>query len=261
MPMRAVRTVPDPLRSLSLRGRIGVALILALPALAWSQTTRANPAGKPSDGPGIFTCTDDRGRRLTSDRPIAECMGKEQRVLNRDGSLRMVVPPSLTADERADREARERREAQARAAQAETVRRDRNLMARYPNEARHTQAREAALEPVRKAIDASEKRLQELAAERKPLTAEAEFYQGRELPPKLKLQLDANTTATDAQRQAAANQRAELDRVNRLYDVELERLRRLWAGATPGSLGPLAGAADASAARTAGPAGASGPAR
>lgn len=221
--------------------RAGCALLALAGLLA---PASAAETGKPGDGPGIFTCTDDRGRRLTSDRPIAECIGKEQRVLNRDGSLRTVVPPSLTADERAEREARERRDAQARAAQAEMVRRDRNLMARYPNEDRHRQAREAALEPVRKAIAASEMRLQELATERKPLMDEAEFYKGRALPPKLKLQLDANTTATDAQREAAASQAAELDRIGRLYDIELERLRRLWAGAAPGSLGPLPGGAE-----------------
>jgi hypothetical protein len=43
-----------------------------------------------------------------------------------------------------------------------------------------------------------------------------------------------------AQRAVARNQRAELDRINRLYDVELERLRQLWAGAPPGSMGPMA---------------------
>jgi len=41
--------------------------------------------------------------------------------------------------------------------------------------------------------------------------------------------------------QAAANQAAELARINRLYDAELERLRRLWSGAPAGSLGPLPG--------------------
>ena len=34
------------------------------------------------------------------------------------------------------------------------------------------------------------------------------------------------------------NQKAELDRVNKLFDVELGRLKRLWAGAAPGSIGP-----------------------
>jgi hypothetical protein len=188
---------------------------------------------------GIYTCMDDKGRRLTADRPIAECSGKEQQVLNRDGSLRAVVPPTLTAEERAEKEARDRADKEAKAAAADAVRRDRNLVARFPNEAAHLRAREAALDTVRLAMKATEIRLRDLAAERKPLRDEAEFYQGRPLPPKLRAQMDANDAAVEAQKGAAATQEAELGRINKLYDVELERLRRLWGGAPAGSLGPL----------------------
>ena len=34
------------------------------------------------------------------------------------------------------------------------------------------------------------------------------------------------------------SEKFELERINKLYDAELDRLRRLWAGAPPGSLGP-----------------------
>lgn len=196
------------------------------------------PAWSNSGG-GIYTCTNDQGRRLTSDRPIAECLHKEQLLLNRDGSLRSVIPPTYTAEERAEREARERRAAELRAAQLDAMRRDRNLLARFPNEEAHAKARELAMEPLRLAIAATERRLKELAAERVPLTNEAEFYQGRALPQKIKQQLDANDAALEAQKSAAANQSVELERVNKIYDAELERLRKLWGGATPGSLGPM----------------------
>ena len=96
-------------------------------------------------------------------------------------------------------------------------------------------------------MKATEIRLRDLAAERKPLRDEAEFYQARPLPPKLRAQMDANEAAVDAQRSAAATQEAELGRINRLYDVELDRLRRLWAGAAAGSLGPMPAAAMPSA--------------
>lgn len=203
---------------------------------------------KPTDpGAPIYTCIDDKGHRLTADRPIAECAGKEQRVLNRDGSLRSIQPPTLTVDERAEKEARDRKAAEARAAQADAVRRDRNLMARYPNEETHKKAREAALDTVRMAIRTSDQRLKDLAAERRPLLDETEFYKGKQLPLKLRLQLDANDAATDAQRSAMSNQEAELVRINRLYDAELDRLRRLWGGALPGTLGPIDSAAAAAA--------------
>lgn len=212
----------------------GGALLLALPALAWAQSATQSSAG-------IYTCIDERGRRLTSDRPIAECSHKEQQLLNRDGSLRAVIPPTLTADERAEKEARERRLAEERSAQQDAVRRDRNLMHRFPNEAAHRKAREAATDTAKLAVKNTEARLRELERERKPLMNEAEFYPGRPLPPSLKQQIEANDAAQEAQRSLAANQQAELDRINALYDAELERLRKLWSGATPGSLGPISG--------------------
>jgi hypothetical protein len=207
-------------------------LCCAVPAWAQGPGQAASAAG------GIYSCVDSQGRRLTSDRPIPECGTREQRVLNKDGSVQRVIPPTLTAEERAEREAAERRAELVRAAQADAVRRDRNLMARFPNEAVHRKSRESALDTVRLATKASELRLRELAAERKPLLDEAEFYKGRPLPQRLKQQLDANDAGVDAQRQSAVNQELELVRINRLYDLELERLRRLWAGALPGSLPP-----------------------
>ena len=60
------------------------------------------------------------------------------------------------------------------------------------------------------------------------------------LPTKLKQAIDANDATTEAQRSLVANQKAEMVRIDTNYDAELERLRKLWAGAQPGSLGPLA---------------------
>jgi hypothetical protein len=185
----------------------------------------------------VFTCVNAAGRALTSDRLIGECMDREQRVLARDGTLLRIVPPSLTADERAEKEARERKLAAEREARLEAVRRDRNLMQRFPNVAAHQKAREQALETIVYAITQSEARVADLERERKPITEESEFYVGKPLPVKLKAQIDANDAATMAQKELLVQQRAELDRVSKLYDSELAHLKRLWAGAAPGSLG------------------------
>lgn len=187
-------------------------------------------------GAGIYTCVDDRGKPLRSDRPIAECSDREQRVLNKDGSLKRVHPATLTAEERAEREAQDRKAAEERAAFNDAVRRDRNLKNRYPNEAAHNKARESALESVRVAMRASTQRVKELQAERAPLTEEAEFYRGRQVPSRLRQQLDANETSQAAQRELIQTQEAELVRINRIYDTELEHLRKLWKGAPPGSI-------------------------
>jgi hypothetical protein len=191
----------------------------------------------------IYSCVDASGKRLTSDRPIAECTSREQRVLNADGSVKKVLPPTPTADEHTEIEARQRDAAIALATKQEAIRRDRNLIARFPNEAAHRKARLAALDDVRKSVRVSEERLALLAAERKPLTDEAEFYVGKPLPAKLKTQLDANDASVEAQRVLVQNQRLEEVRIDKLYDAELERLKKLWAGAQPGSMGTLAGVA------------------
>ena len=184
---------------------------------------------------GIYSCVDAQGKRHTADRPIPECLDREQRLLNRDGSERRTVPPRMNAEERALAEERKRLQEQAAAAQKDAVRRDRNLMHRFPDEASHTKAREAALDDLRRAIVVSERRLKELEDERKPLAAETEFYSGRKLPFKLKSKIEANDAQQQAQRDIIQNQQAELVRVNGLYDAELARLKRLWLGAAPGS--------------------------
>jgi hypothetical protein len=206
----------------------GLALTMALAA----GTLKAAPVSGQ-----VFTCVNAAGRTLTSDRLIGECMDREQRVLGRDGTLLRIVPPQLTAEERAEKEAREKRIAAEKQARLEAIRRDRNLLQRFPNQEAHDRAREAALEDMRAAIKLSELRQKELARERKPLLEEAEFYQGKPLPPKLKQQLEANEVATTAQAEVQVNQKAEIERVGRLYDAELARLRRLWSGGTPGTLG------------------------
>ena len=206
------------------------ALMVAAAPLAWAE---------PAAGGGrIYSCIDANGKRLTSDRAIPECTTREQRVLNSDGSVRRIVPPTLTTDERAEAEAKEREAQAEKVVRLDVIRRDRNLIARFPNEAAHAKARAAALDDVRNAVRISEARVKLLTAERKPLLDETEFYVGKPLPTKLKAALDANDASLAAQRTLIQNQQSEVVRIDALYDAELERLKRLWAGAPAGSLGP-----------------------
>ena len=200
---------------------------------AWAQ------AAVSRSGPLIFSCVLN-GKKITSDRLIADCSHTEQRVLNSDGSLNRIVPRTLTADEHAAVEQRQREEEALEVARKDAVRRDRNLMQRFPTEAAHAKAREKALDDVRISIRNSELRIAELKSERKPLDDEKEFYVNKPLPTKLKLSLDSNDASLEAQKALAQNQQTELLRINALYDAELLRLKKLWAGTTPGSPSPPA---------------------
>ncbi|WP_431260075.1 hypothetical protein ACQ86G_07905 [Roseateles chitinivorans] len=220
------------LSGLLLTGALTGASTGTMSGVAWAQT-KAPP-------PNIYTCTTPDGRRLTSDRPIAECQAREQRVLNSDGSVRKMMPPAMSPEEQAAADQRKRMEDVQRAAQQDAVRRDRNLLQRYADLAAHQRAREAALDDIREAMQQSEKRLQVLATERKPMLEDAEFYKGKRVPMKLQHQLEMNDASAAAQRDSIDNQKAEIVRVNKIYDEELARLKRLWAGAAPGSLEPPA---------------------
>lgn len=218
-----------PRLSLSPLARVGWLALAVGMQCAW-----AAPAapGKPS-APRIYTCVDSHGQRLTSDRPIPECLDREQRVLNKDGSQKTVLAPRLTPAERTAREAQAKQTEKEEQAYKDAVRRDRNLRARYPDEAAHHKAREAALDDTRKAIASSERRVADLRKERQPLQADAEFYKGKPIPFKLKSRLEANETSQRAQQDIIENQHAELIRINAMFDVELARLRKLWSGAGP----------------------------
>ena len=44
----------------------------------------------------IYTCVDSKGRRLTHDRPIPDCIDREQRELNSNGTVKRAIGPTLT---------------------------------------------------------------------------------------------------------------------------------------------------------------------
>ncbi len=215
-------------------------LALIAAALALGGQVRAQAPGT-SPPVRIYSCIGPDGKKITSDRPIPDCAGKEQRELNPDGSFKRIVPPPPTADEQSDIEMKERKAIAERAAQRDAERRDHNLMVRYPDEAAHNKGRMKALDDVANAVRISEARINLLTAERKPLLDEAEFYVGKSMPSKVKLALDANDASLEAQKSLAQNQKSEVARINALYDAELARLRKLWAGAPAGSLGPAPG--------------------
>ena len=221
-------------------------LLLAAVAIALPQAARA----AETSGRAIIQC-EMNGKKVTSDRPIPECANKEQRELNPDGSLKRIIPPTPTADELTAKEQQELADKLQAAARSDAVRRDRNLMQRFPDEAAHGKAREKALGELRIAGKIYADRIAELLIDRKKLEDDKYFYKNervnKPLPTQLQQKLDANDASLEAQKSLAQNQVEETDRITRLYDAELARLRKLWSGAQPGSLGPMPGTQQAAA--------------
>ena len=216
---------------------VGGVLLATLGAdWAWAQA--------PGTSGGIYTCVDRNGRRLTADRPIAECLDREQRELGPSGIVRRQIGPSLTEQERAAQEAQRRKEAEARARELEERRRERVLTARYPDKATHDVERAAAIQMVDDVTATAEKRLVELAQQRKAFDVEMEFYKKdpSKAPMSLRRKIAENEESIAEQQRFIAGQDQEKRRVHQRFDVELAQLRKLWdaqrmplSGATPAS--------------------------
>ena len=201
-------------------------------------------AQAPGTSGGIYTCVDRNGRRLTADRPIAECLDREQRELGPSGIVRRQIGPSLTEQERAAQEAQRRKEAEARARELEERRRERALTARYPDKAAHDVERAAAIQLVDDVTATAEKRLVELAQQRKAFDVEMEFYKKdpNKAPMSLRRKIAENEESIAEQQRFIAGQDQEKRRVHQRFDVELAQLRKLWdaqrmplPGTTPAS--------------------------
>ena len=206
---------------------LGVWLIGSIGQAAAQQDNSAN-------GPSIYSCVDSLGRRITADRPIPECLDREQRELSPTGITRRVIPPNLTAEERAREEAKAQQEAALRLKQAEEKKRDRALLARYGSQKQHDQERQQQLAVVKNTQAAIERRTQDLIKQRENLQAELEFYKGdpKKAPAWLQHRVKENAEQIEAQKRLMEYQQEESQRINARFDEELVRLKVLWAAAS-----------------------------
>lgn len=209
---------------------VAAGLLPGLGAAAWAQTA-SSTGGTGS----IYTCIDKQGRKLTSDRPITECIDREQRELGPSGTVRRVLGPTLTDHERAALEAQRRQEQEERTRTIEERRRERVLLARYPDKAAHDTERAAAIALVDEVSDAAAAHILALRQQRKALDVEMEFYRKNpaKAPMALRRQLAENDESVQEQQRFLAAQAQEKRRVHQRFDVELAQLRRLWAAQQP----------------------------
>lgn len=211
--------------------RLRAAAFFFVLASSFCGALHAQPQKLDGAGPGIFTCTDARGRTLTADRPIAECSDREQRELNPSGSVRRKVEPTYTARELQEREDRARETAIQAARITDERRRERALLVRYPNAATHDRERSEALAQVDAVTQAARKRIAELAEDRKKVDEEMEFYKQDpgKAPGSVRRKIEDNTQSVAVQNRFIAEQEDEKKRVNARFDEERVRLKTLWS--------------------------------
>ena len=202
----------------------GPALGLALLCLAGAGLAQEKNAA------GIYSCIDSKGRRLTSDRPIVECLDREQKQLGNSGTVKRVVPPSYTAEERAQLEIKRRAEELEQARINEEKRREKALLIRYHNQGMHDKQRAEALAQIDEVMAAVRKRGEALVQDRKDIDTELEFYKNdiKLAPPWLKRKIEDNEAQVQIQKRFLNDQMMEKQRINARFDEELAKLKQLW---------------------------------
>lgn len=210
-------------------GYLGSCVLQAV-GLAWL-LAGLDAQAQPVPTNGVYTCVDARGRKLTSDRPIADCADREQQVLNPSGTVRARVGPNLSAYERNLIEAKERAEQEERARVIEEKRRDRALLMRYPDQSAHDAERGESLVQIGVVRKAAVHRAEELMRRRTTLLQEMEFYKKdpSKAPMALRREIEEVTQSLAVQGRFIADQDAEIKRTNARFDEELLRLKQLWA--------------------------------
>jgi Domain of unknown function (DUF4124) len=203
-----------------LASALALALVMGAAGVAQAQNVQG----------GIYSCVDAKGRKITSDRPIADCIDREQKVLNPSGTVKGRVGPTLTAQERAELEAKEKAAAAQRALKEEEKRRDRALLVRYPERAVHDAERTEALNQISVVKAAAANRVVELQKQKTAIDAEMEFYKKdpSKAPLAVKRQVDENAKSIAVQHRFITDQDGEIARVNARFDEELVRLKEQW---------------------------------
>lgn len=197
------------------------ATLIALAALCAAGTASAQQ---------IFICTDAHGRRLTSDRPILECIDREQRVLSSTGAPQRTLPPSYTAAERAGVEAKARAQSEERSRQAEDRQRQRALLIRFPNQELLDHERATALARVDEVIATADQGIVVLEKERQKLESEAASHgrDGKRTPASLLHAIEENERQHKAQRRQVLEHQQERAQVNQQFDRMQSQLNTLW---------------------------------
>ncbi len=218
--------------------RLGSALML-LPAVL--------PVTAVAQGRITYCCSGNGGKQICSDVLPQECYGKAYREINARGmTIRQVAAP-LTPEQRAAKEAEDKKAKEEEVKRLEQDRKNRALLATYATEQDIDYARDRAIADVRKAIKESQDKQAELAKRKQKLDAEAEFYKKKTPPPELQSQMRDNDREMKAQQAAIDGRQKDIEALKVRYEEEKLRYRELTKKGAPAT-GEAAAASPAGAA-------------
>ena len=174
----------------------------------------------------IFCCTDEQGRPVCGDVLPPACYARAYRELGTSGRARTVEAP-LTAEQRAQRAAEERRRSEQERALKEQRRKDQALLNTYGSEKDIEVMRSRAERDLNAAIQAAQDRITEIRRLRKKFEDEAEFYRNRQLPADVAKGLRDADHEIKAQESVIESKKKDQEAIRQKYDEDLRRFVEL----------------------------------
>jgi chromosome segregation ATPase len=177
----------------------------------------------------VYTCTTANGRKITSDRPIAECADREQRELETTtGRITIIKPKQTEAERYAEREA-QKQVLREKESALQQQRRDQQLLARYPDDAALEEKRSYLLEEIKKRWAPTLEEQAKINARRQELNTQALARRKANKAP----DYDSIKEAAQLERRMLQLQpmldkfNYEIEETNRNMDADLARLRQI----------------------------------
>ena len=192
------------------------------------------PALADAQGRSTFRCTGNDGKKYYGNTVPPQCYGRLVEQLNAQGMVIKRMDPDASPNDKdletkaAQKAAKEKYDA----ANRETQRRNRALLATYTSEKDIEEQRGRALADNQKTVREIEQRVADLKKRRASFDKELEFYQdkksGKAAPPP-KLSTDIRNAEIDlkAQEDLLAAKKKEVTVINAKYDEDMKRFVEL----------------------------------
>lgn len=174
-----------------------------------------------------YRCVGKDGKKYYGQTIPSQCIGQTVEELNKQGVVVRRIE-NRSAEERAAKEAEDKKKREQANVDREQARRNRALLATYTSENDIEDARKRALAGNQQAMKDVTRRIEEIKKRQAQLASEMEFYKGKNQPP-AKLQNDIRSVQVDldAQQNLLDVKKKEVDSINAKYDEDRRRFGEL----------------------------------
>ena len=182
-----------------------------------------------------YRCVTKAGRKFYGSTIPPQCNGELVEALSAQGTVLFRIEPPLTPEQKAAKEAEERKAAEAELAGKEAARqaqiqarRDQALLQTYADEGDIERVRQRALADNRTAAAQVQATINRLKQRQEELDKEqAKYKNSSEMPPKLLQDVRAVAYDLSLQDQLLATRKKEAAEINARYDEEKRKYREL----------------------------------